>query len=294
MNKLKQQEQKTYRIITTVKRSPVRLTTPAIIMAILAIVFGGRGYCFVQPDKTEQKMNKSQPRSEIVSSAKKQKIASPKQTPMAMDTPVNRNQTKNMQPTYLDSNDAILLSIKSRVIGDLKQSIQRSGTELPENAVMAAKVNAWPQKKKKQLQDLFIKSIEDYAVQTHFDMDVATYLLVVESFQKMDEKRIAEEYTVRIQPFKDNRFAAEFWEDGLAVNSEAHALQWANQLAMRFPDDKGIVNQVKERYAAIRKSIEAGKTERYTKIMALLYTKEKDGSIIFHDPGQPMIDFINR
>lgn len=114
----------------------------------------------------------------------------------------------------------------------------------------------------------------------------------------MDQKKIAAEYDIRIQYLGSNKYAAEFWEDGLAVNSEANALISANELAAsgyakKHPDSGvGNVEKIKETYANVRKSIKAGKQERYTKMMALLYTLEKDGSITFHDPGQPMIDFV--
>jgi len=56
---------------------------------------------------------------------------------------------------------------------------------------------------------------------------------------------------------------------------------------------KEIVNEVEKKYEDVRNSIKAGKVERYTKVMALLYVQEKDGSITFHDPFQPMYDFIS-
>lgn len=107
-----------------------------------------------------------------------------------------------------------------------------------------------------------------------------------------DAKVIAEEYDIRVQYLGGNKYAAEFWEDGLAINSEAHVLVIANDLVARNPDDKEIVKDFKETFEKARKSIEDGKHERYAKVMALLYTLEKNGSIIFHDPFQSVIDFI--
>jgi hypothetical protein len=64
-----------------------------------------------------------------------------------------------------------------------------------------------------------------------------------------------------------------------------------NELVAKSPDVKKIVNNIKESCAHIWKSIIVGKQERYTKVMALLYTREKDGSVIFHAPYQSVIDF---
>jgi hypothetical protein len=111
-------------------------------------------------------------------------------------------------------------------------------------------------------------------------------MLVFRALGKRDMKEMAEEYDIRVQYLGGNIYVAEFWEDGIAVNSEAHALASTND-----PDDRAIV---KETYADVRKSIETGKLERYTKVMALLYEQEKDGSITFHDPFQSVIDFISQ
>jgi len=228
------------------------------------------------------------------SSVKKPKQASSGEIKNIGDTISNHMQTKNATPGYPDKNDPICITITGRAITDLKQSIKRSDPKLPENKLMATKMKAWPKAKQDQLQALAKKSIGDYIAHTHLNSNMETYLLIVSGFGEMDQKRIAEEYAIRVQYLGGDKYVAEFWEDGLAVNSEAHALDWANKLAKRFPDDKGMVKDVREKYAAIRKTIETGKKERYTKLMALLYSREKDGSISFHDPGQPMFDFINR
>ena len=122
-------------------------------------------------------------------------------------------------------------------------------------------------------------------------------MLVFEDLGKMDQKEIAEEYDIRVLYLGNDKYVAEFWEDGLTVNSEAHALARAHELAnseyaKKNPDSGvGNVEVIKENYANVRKSIEDGKKERYTKMMALLYTLNKDASIIFHNPFQPLIDF---
>ncbi|TSA25954.1 MAG: hypothetical protein D4R68_08075 [Ignavibacteriales bacterium] len=110
--------------------------------------------------------------------------------------------------------------------------------------------------------------------------------------QEKDPKDIAEEYDIRVQILGGDKYAAEYWEDGIAVNSEEHALAWAQELAKRSPDNKGIVKEVKKTYEDARNSINAGKQERYTKVMALLYVQEKDGSITFRYPYQALFDSI--
>ena len=219
---------------------------------------------------------------------------SPQQMVLFVNPIIEKMQTKNTSPLYLDKKDPIFIAINNRAVIDLKQSIKGSDTESPENKLMAAKMTAWPQEKKNQLEALAKKSIEDYIAQAHFNIDMVTYLMTVGSFGEIDQKRITEEYAVRVQHLGKNKYVAEFWEDGLAVNSEAHAIEWANKLAKRFPDDKGMLKDVKENYANVRKTIKSGKKDRYSKVMALLYTRENDGSISFHDPYQPMLDFINR
>lgn len=204
-------------------------------------------------------------------------------------TDVKPQSTKNTVPGYLDKHDPIFIVIKSRAVIDLKESVKRSDPESAENKSIATQT--WPEDRKTKLQTIFAKSISDYTAQTHFDVD--TFMLVFSEFGKMGQKEIAEEYDIRVQYLGGDKYVAEFWQDGLAVNSEAHALAWAHDLATRHPDDRDIVKNVKETYANARKSIEDGKQERYTEVMALLYTVENGGSITFHDPFQPVIDFYH-
>lgn len=115
-------------------------------------------------------------------------------------------------------------------------------------------------------------------------------MLVFYNFIEMDQKTIAEKivegYDIRVQNLGSDTYVAEFWQDVLVatVHAEAQALASTN-----LPVDR---ESVKKTFANDRKSIEDGKQERYFKAMALLYTLEKDGSITFHDPFQPVIDFM--
>lgn len=208
----------------------------------------------------------------------------------------NGIQTKNISPGYLDKNDPVFIAIKSRAANDLKMAAERANPESAENKSMMEKIKTWNEKKINQLQQLSQKSLYDYNAQTHFDIE--TFMLVFDEFGKMDLKQIQDEYDIRIKKLGNDKFVAEFWEDGLAVNSEAHAIKNAQELAAsdyakKHPDSGiGDIGKIKETYAATRESINNGETQRFTKVMVLLYTKENDGSITFHDPGQPVFDFI--
>lgn len=160
---------------------------------------------------------------------------------------------KNAAPVYLNKTAPIFKSIKARAVTDLKQSVKRTDPESPESKLIASKVEAWSQEKQDQWQALGGNLIKDYAARTHFD--AVTFIVVLSSFKEIDQKKIAETWDIRVQKLGGNKYIAEFWEDGLAVNSEP-----------------------------------VGKPERYYQMMALLYTQEKDGSIIFHDPFQQMFD----
>jgi len=204
----------------------------------------------------------------------------------------NSTQTEISENGYLDKTDPVFVSIKSRAANDLKTAAERANPESAENKLLMEKIKTWNEKKRNQLQELSQKSIYDYNMQTHFDVE--TFMLVFDEFGKMDLKQIQDEYDIRIKNLGNDKFAAEFWEDGLAVNSEKHAQERANEITARFPEDAGRAEIIKENFAGICKAIKSGKQERYTKVMALLYTKEKDGSVTFHDPGQPVFDFISK
>lgn len=230
-----------------------KLPAAKIMIALVALLFAGGGYYIYQSGKTEN----------------------------IMDATMNNIQTKHTAPGYLDKNDPIVLSMKDRAITDLKESIKRGDPESPENTAVASQMEGWSQEKRDQFVALFEKSINDYTAQTHFsDVDVGTFMLVFRDFGEMDKGTIAENHDIRVQYLGGETYGAEFWQDGLAVYSEKNV-----------PDHERR-DVAKERYAIVRKSIEEGKQERYTKMMALLYTVEKDGSITFHDPFQPMYDFM--
>jgi hypothetical protein len=240
-----------------------KLSVPKMIVTITTFILLGSGYCFSQSNKTGQTMNN------------------------------NKNiYIKKVDPFYIDKNDPVFLTIKGRAITDLKKS---ADPESPENILMAERIKTWSEEKQSQLETLFVTTINDYTDKTNFEP--GTFMMVFNVLGKMDQKELAEEYDFRVLNIGDYQYVAEFWEDGIAVNSEAHALAYAHELAnseyaRKHPDsDVGNVEVIKKNYADVRKSINDGKKERYNKVMAFLYTKEKDGSIAFHDPFQPLIDF---
>lgn len=212
----------------------------------------------------------------------------------AMSTILN-NQTKNGTPVYLGKNDPIFLLIKGRAITDLAMSAKRADPASEENKLKKAKMESWPEEKQNQYNDIFLKSLRDYTDQAHFDFGI--FMLIFNDFGNTDQKKFVNESDFRVQWLGGNKYAAEFWDDGLAANSEANAVLWAHELAAsarakKNPDSGlGDVEIIKKTYANARKAITSGKQKRYTQVMALLYTKEKDGSILFHDPGQMMHDF---
>jgi len=250
--------------IPTMLVSLIRREICAIFIALLCILFGS-GYCFPQSQKTEK----------------------------TMDTTINNIQTKNVSPVYLNKNDPIFIKIKGRTLTDLKQ---RTDTASTENKLIAAKMETLTKEEQTQLETLFVKSINDYTSQTRFE--IGEFMRHFSELQEKDPKDIAEEYDIRVQNLGDDKYAAEYWEDGLAVNSEEHALAWARELVKRqelakiSPDINGIVKEVKKTYEDVRNSIKAGKQERYTKVLALLYVQEKDGSITFRYPYQALFDSI--
>lgn len=195
---------------------------------------------------------------------------------------------------YLDTNNPISKAIKARAINDLRQSVTRTDPESAESKTITAQIEAMPKEKQDQLQEIFLKSINDYLIQTHFDITVfnyGTFMLLYSDLGKMDLKKIATEYDIRVQNLGGDKYAAEFWED-----SQAHALAAAgNPNAEDIEIFKELI-----RLSSGKKSVskEDGATTTkmvalpYTKMFGLLYSLEKDGEVTFHDPFQPMIDFI--
>lgn len=147
-----------------------------------------------------------------------------------------------------------------------------------------------------ELEAIFVKSINDYSAQTRFEP--VTFMLHFRELQEKDPKELEEDYEICVQNLGGGKYAAEYWEEGVAVNSEKHAMVCAQELANRkelakiSPDIEGIINEVKKTHKDIRNSINTRKQERYTKMMALLYVQEKDGSITFRNSYRPVIDSI--
>lgn len=172
-------------------------------------------------------------------------------------------QTQSLQPTnatpvYLDKNDPIVISIKGRVVTDLRQSARYMDPESAERKIVETQEKELSEEKRNQLQELSGQIIADYMAQTLFD--VGTFICVFSSFKEMDQIKIPEEWELRVQNLVGDKYIAELWEDSHIVHPEAKN--------------------------------EIGENERYYKMMALLYTLEKDGSLTFHNPFQPVIDFF--
>lgn len=239
-----------------------------VLLILFTLVCIGGGRCFSQTQNIEQ----------------------------VPDSTMNNIHTRKTVPVYLEKNDPMFISIKGRVVTDLKKN---ADPESDENKAIRAgltgekqhRFEAFIAENKQELEALFVKSITEYAKQVHFD--AWTLITVFTALAAKDAQEIADEYDIRILSLGSDKYVAEFWEDGLAVNSEAHALKSSHEIAARNPDTNSskIVQDVKKTYANTRKSIENGERERYSKVMALLYTKEKDGSVLYHNPYQVMTDF---
>jgi len=121
---------------------------------------------------------------------------------------------------------------KGRVINDLKQN---ADPESRDNKLISEKMKTFSVEKKNEFEALFKKSIINYTNKIHFD--VGTLITVFKVLAEKEMKVLTEEYEIRVQYLGSENYAAEFWEDGLAVNSEEHALVWAKELAMRYPND---------------------------------------------------------
>ena len=215
-------------------------------------------------------------------------IAMSMQTLDAQKAVVKKEIKKPMSP-YLTKNDPVYIAIKAKLITDLTQSAKSSDTANDRNKSISKKLKTLPEKRQEYYQNIFLKSLRDYSDQVLFDFE--TFMLLYTDIMKKDQKTLVTESDFRVQLIGGNKYAAELWEDGVIANSEVKALEWAQQLSKRYPNDKNMVNDVKVTYAKARKDMLSGKQTRFTKIMAFLYTKEKDGSMLFHNPGQAMLDF---
>ncbi|MCX6222525.1 MAG: hypothetical protein NTZ69_16260 [Bacteroidia bacterium] len=218
------------------------------------------------------------------------------QTSAVEETKAENKQPDVPVPVYLDAKDPIFLNIHSRVLNDLKLSIKNADPEMPENKLLAIKMETWPKEKQNQLQTILETSMTDYVVQSQLKTEIfnyGTFLSILGSFGNMEQQGIESEYDIRVRHLGGVNYVAEFWED-----AEAHALAIAKNPAN---DDIEIFKEL-IRLSSGKQSIstENGATttqmvaSRYTKMTALIYTLEKDGSLIFRDPFQPMIDFLKK
>jgi hypothetical protein len=239
-----------------------KMPSPQMIIAIAALILFGSGYCFSQTHKTGKTMKT----------------------------------TKKVATVYLDKSDPKFISIKGRAFSDLDTIVKEFDPESKYNKLVAIQTQTWTEEKRSECQALGAESINDYAEQTH--LDVGMFMMVITSLGEIDQKKMEKEWEVRVQFMGIDKYVAEFWEDALAVNSEANAVAYAHELAVseyakKHPDsDVGNVEVIKKNYANTRKSIKAGKQERYTKMMALLYTVDNGGAVTFIDPFQPSKDFL--
>ena len=212
------------------------------------------------------------------------------------ETKAENKQPDVPAPVYLNAKDPVFLNIHSRVLNDLKLSIKSADPELPENKKLAAKMETWPKEKQNQLQTILETSMNDYVVQAQLKTAIfnyGTFLAILGSFRKMDQQGLESEYDIRVRHLGGDNYVAEFWED-----AEAHALAIAKNPTN---DDIEIFKEL-IRMSSGKQSISTknGATTtqmvalRYTKMIAVIYTLEKDGSLTFRDPFQPMIDFLKK
>lgn len=206
--------------------------------------------------------------------------------------------TKNAAAVYLDKNDPKFISIKSRVLSDLDEVVKGFDPESEKNKLIEIQTQTWSEETRNECQAIGAKSINDYAEQTHFD--VGMFMMIITTIGGYDQKKLEKEWEVRVQSAGTDKYIAEFWEDGLAINSEENAVAYAHELAnseyaKKHPDsDVGNVEVIKKNYADNRKTIKAGKQERYQKMIALLYSVDKVGTVSFINPFQPSIDFLKK
>lgn len=243
------------------EKSHNRLSIPQTIIAVIILVIFSSDYCFSQSNKVGKTMKT----------------------------------TKKAETVYLDKNDPKFISIKDRAFSDLYEIAKELDPQSEKNKLFAT----WTEEKRNESQALGTESIYDYAEQTQ--LDVGIFMTVLDGLGLTDQKKLEKEWEVRIQFLGvNNIYLAEFWEDGLAVNSEENAVAYAHELAnseyaKKHPDsDVGNVEVIKNNYAETRKNIKEGNQERYQKMMALLYTIDKGGAVTFINPFQASIDFFNK
>ena len=235
-----------------------------IIIGLSALILLGNGYCFSQSNKTGKTMKT----------------------------------TKKVETVYLDKKDPKFVSIKGRAFTDLDEIVKQFNPESEKNKLIDIQTKTWTEEMRNESQALGAKSINDYAEQTH--LDVGMFMTIITNMVDYDQKKLEKEWEVRVQSAGADKYIAEFWEDGLATNSEENAVAYAHELAnseyaKKHPDsDVGNVEVIKKNYADNRKTINAGKQERYQKMIALLYSADKVGTVSFINPFQPSIDFLKK
>ena len=251
-------------VLALIPKSTNKISTYQIIIAIADFILANSGFCFSQSNKKGKSMKT----------------------------------TKNAVTVYLDKNDPKFISIKGRAFSDLDTIVKEFDPKSEKNKLIAIQTQIWSEEKRKEWQAIGAKSINDYAEQTH--LDVGTFMMIITSLGEIDRKKMEKEWEVRVQFVGTDKYVAEFWEDGLAVNSEENAVAYAHKLAVseyakKHPDsDVGNVEVIKKNYANTRKTIKAGKQERYSKMIALLYSVDNGGAVTFINPLQPSIDFLKK
>jgi hypothetical protein len=202
----------------------------------------------------------------------------------AIATKVTKNKPIKKQGSGVtQKNDSISIIIKNRAIDDLIHLVETSDPSTPENKLMKEKSIEWPEEKQERFLEFFKNSINDYVSKVKLvELDAAMFLYFLSEFKGMDKKRISEQYDIRVSKTGNNHIA-EFWEDGLDLNSEKHAIKNALNAEQ--------VEVIKHRYGIVRGTIKSGKNKRYVKMMALLYNKQPDGTVIFIEPLKAMMDF---
>ena len=195
----------------------------------------------------------------------------------------------NVAPVYLDKNDSLLIVIKNRVITDLKEWISKSSPNSPEGKLMGEKVKTLSQAKQAEMGELFQKSICDYTQETLFNEEA--FILFLSGFQEMEDNKMVEKWDIKVQCF-GGKYIAEFWADSLSVSSDIAILLKLNKMSNNY-SETGQRNVGKVKETNTKHSIDEINNEEYSKVMALLYIKEKEGAINFKDPIQPVFDFIN-
>ena len=241
-----------------------KILSPQIIIAVVTLILFDSGFCFSQSKKTGETMKT----------------------------------TKKAETVYLDKNDPKFISIKSRVLSDLDEIVKQFDPESEKNKLIAIQTQTWTEEMRNESQALGAQSINDYAEQTH--IDIGMFMMVITSLGEIDQKKMEKEWDVRVQFMGVDKYVAEFWEDGLAVNSEENAVAYSHELAnseyaKKHPDSNvGNVEEIKNNYANTRESIETGKQERYTKMIALLYTVDNSGTVTFINPFQLAVDLLKK